>query len=94
MHFFFKTDANENIGSGHLQRCLNIASLIDQYLIQKQNNLFIVLSIITVSIFNTNINKYLTEPIINISNKIFFQSLNITNTNLKYYANIGLISIL
>jgi UDP-2,4-diacetamido-2,4,6-trideoxy-beta-L-altropyranose hydrolase len=30
MHFFFKTDANENIGSGHLQRCLNIASLIDK----------------------------------------------------------------
>jgi hypothetical protein len=30
MHFFFKTDANQNIGSGHLQRCLNIASLIDK----------------------------------------------------------------
>jgi UDP-2,4-diacetamido-2,4,6-trideoxy-beta-L-altropyranose hydrolase len=30
MHFFFKTDANENIGSGHLQRCLNLAKILQK----------------------------------------------------------------
>ena len=28
MHFFFKTDANEKIGNGHLQRCLNLAEVL------------------------------------------------------------------
>ena len=28
MHFYIKTDANENIGSGHLQRCLNLAEFL------------------------------------------------------------------
>ena len=28
MHLFFKTDANEQIGSGHLQRCLNLAEFL------------------------------------------------------------------
>ena len=25
MKFFFKTNANQHIGSGHLQRCINLA---------------------------------------------------------------------
>ena len=28
MKFFFKTNANQNIGSGHLQRCLNLARVL------------------------------------------------------------------
>ena len=28
MHFYIKTDANEDIGSGHLQRCLNLAEFL------------------------------------------------------------------
>ena len=28
MNFFFKTNANQHIGSGHLQRCINLARML------------------------------------------------------------------
>ena len=28
MQFYIKTDANKDIGSGHLQRCLNLAEFL------------------------------------------------------------------
>ena len=52
MHFFFKTDANENIGSGHLQRCLNIASLIDKVvgtIVQFSSDLHCLLNPVTIT---------------------------------------------
>ena len=30
MHFFFRVDANEKIGSGHLSRCISLAKFLSQ----------------------------------------------------------------
>ena len=29
MKFYFKTDANKHIGSGHLRRCINLARILN-----------------------------------------------------------------
>ena len=55
MHFFFRVDANEKIGSGHLSRCVSLA----KFLYKKQFNVtFITKTITKKNIYNYAFNSF------------------------------------
>ena len=55
MHFFFRVDANEKIGSGHLSRCISIANFLSQ---NKFNITFITKTITKKNLDNYTSNSF------------------------------------